>query len=444
EGKGILLAEAGTGTGKSLAYLIPAMALRQRVVIATKTKALQDQLCDKDVPLAAEILGQKPYYIKIKGKANYLCLFYYDRFRRNPLFRDPAETDYYSIIEKWAETTQTGEKSELKELPEDLDFLNQINILSERCLFSKCPFFDICFLFRLKRNAEKADLIVTNHHILFADCAIKSKKVGASVLPYFNNLIIDEAHEVEDSATNFFGVNFSKRMAEEWIYDCLREVPKEKHQRKKNAIIDEVDLFFSNFENVSEKRKLKKEEIKRAHNAINHFVSSLSIFHSSLEKKISSEIFLGLYDRLETLKDSLSFILEEDSQNYVRAIEKRNTNIILSASPISVGKLIKEALFSKMKSIILTSATLSVNNSFDYISKRIGVNSECQCVKIESHFSFENQGLFYVPQSFPDPNSDEFLPAAIETIRNLICFSKGRAFILCTSVKNMNAIYDKL
>lgn len=444
EGKGIMLAEAGTGTGKSLAYLIPAIALKQRVVIATRTKALQDQLADKDLPLAMEILKQKATYIKIKGKANYLCLFYYDRFRRNPLFKDPSETDFYSIVEKWATTTKTGEKGELSQLPEEIDFWNQINIRQERCLLSKCPFFEECFLFRLKRNAEKADIIITNHHILFADCSLKAKNVSASVLPSFNNLIIDEAHEAEDSATTFFGVSVSKRMIEEWIFDCLREIPREKHQRKKSALAQEVERFFSSFAEISERRKLTKEEISLAANNLTPMISSLSNFHSSLEKKIPEDIFIGLYERLENIRESLSFIIEEETRDYVKSVEKRNSNVVLSASPINVGNLIRETLVSKMKSLILTSATLSVNDSFDYISKRLGINADFHSIKIESPFDFRSQGLFFIPDSFPDPNSEEFLPNAIATIKNLIDFSNGRAFILCTSIKNMKAIYESL
>lgn len=444
EGKGILLAEAGTGTGKSLAYLIPAIALKQRVVIATSTKALQDQLADKDVPLANEILNQKATYIKIKGKANYLCLFYFDRFRRNPFFKDPSETDYYSIVEKWATSTKTGEKEELKELPEEIDFWNQINIRQERCLFSKCPFFEDCFLFRLKRNAEKADIIITNHHILFADCSLKAKNVNASVLPSFNNLIIDEAHEAENAATTFFGVTVSKKMFEEWVFDCMREIPRKNHHKKKDFLNEEIEKFFSSFANVFEKRKLDKKEISSAEKNLTPMISSLFNFHSSLEKKISEDIFIGLYERLENLRKSLSFIIEEETRDYVKIIEKRNSNVVLSAYPIRVGNLLREHLVSKMKSLILTSATLSINNSFEYISKRLGISDDCHKVQIESSFKFDKQGLFYIPDSFPDPNTEEFLTYAIATIKKLVNFSKGRAFVLCTSIKNMKSIYENL
>lgn len=443
EGSGTIIAEAGTGTGKSLAYLIPALLTKQRVVISTRTKALQDQLTDKDVPLAFEILGQKASYVKIKGKSNYLCLFYFDRFRRNPLFRDPSEIDYYSIIDKWVCKTKSGEKSELNSLPEDIDFWNQINIKQERCLFSKCPFFEDCFLFKLKKKAEKSDLIVTNHHILFADCVLKTRKVGASVLPNFNNLIIDEAHEAEDSATSFFSISVSKRMVEEWIFDCLRETPKVENQ-KKMAIISEVNDFFNSFQDVEEKRKISKTQANQSRKLLSSLILSLFNFHSTFEKKIDNDIFQGLKDRLESLKESLYFIIEEENKSYVKSVEKRNLNVILSASPINVGPLIKESLISKMKSIVLTSATLSVNDSFNYISQRLGVDSNCHKLKIESPFDFTKQGLFYFPTEFPDPNSEEFINSAITTIKNLINCSKGRAFILCTSIKNMLAFYESL
>ena len=446
KGKGIVLAEAGTGTGKSLAYLIPSLYSSQRVVIATRTKTLQDQLIEKDLPLAMEISKRYLKFVAIKGKGNYLCRLYFDRFVSNPLFRVEEETNYFEILKEWASSTQSGERSELKEIPEDADIWNQINIKDERCIFTKCPFYEECFLIKLKREAESSDLIITNHHILFADAALKEKGCGAQVLPRFNNLIIDEAHEAEDSATSFFGVSVSKRMVEEWAFDCLKETRKKGQRipKRTSPVSMEIDNFFNEFQNVDEKRKLRKEDYAFAGRELNTLFSRLYSFYLSIEKSADKEIYLGLGDRFEVLKESFNFIFFDEDKGYVKSVEKRGNNITFSASPIKVGKMVKEVVVDKMKSLILTSATLSVNNSFDYIASRLGINGEYNKIKIESPFDFKNQALLYIPEEFPEPNSPHFLVEAVDTIKKLISFSKGRAFVLCTSIKNMNIVYENL
>lgn len=444
KGQGIIIAEAGTGTGKSLSYLIPSLNVNERVVIATKTKTLQDQLTEKDLPIAMEISNKKVKFVTIKGKGNYLCKLYFDRFISNPLFKSEEEAKYFEILKEWAKTTKIGERSELKDIPEDVEFFNYINIKDERCIFTRCPFYEECFLVKLKREAESADIIVTNHHILFADAVLKNRGYGASVLPRFNNLIIDEAHEAEESATSFFGVSISKRMVDEWVSDCLKEVKERRSKSKPTILSEKINHFFSLFIDTEEKRKLKKEDFEIYKKEGESFLGGLYSFFLSLEKSIEGDIYLGLLDRFEVLKGAFEFIFSEDERGFAKTVEKRGNNVTFSASPIKVGEVVKETIVEKMKSLILTSATLSVNNSFDYIATRLGVSGDYFTIKIESPFDFKKQGIFYIPSEFPDPNSDLFPIEAVNIIKEIVAFSRGRSFILSTSIKNMNFFYENL
>jgi len=447
EGKGVILAEAGTGTGKSLAYLLPAINLGQRVVIATHTKSLQDQLAEKDIPLAAEILGRKVEALRVKGKANYLCLFYYDRFRMNPLFRDPQEIEFYKMVEEWIPRAVHGDRSELRDIPEDLDFWNNISARPERCSWSRCPRFQDCYLLKLRRAAEAADIIITNHHLLFADLSVRSKGVNASVLPDFVNLVIDEAHEAEESATSFFGVTVSKKMIEEWAHDCGQELKTSKQAKSRKhhlSLEPELSDFFGRWSGVAEKKRLFQKDLSETREALDLLVSKMILYHRSLEGSLDEDALLGLDARLQLLVEALHFVFSEDERNYVRSVEARGKNVVLNASPVLVGPMLRKNLFEKIKSGVLTSATLSVNGSFDYLKGRLGVPTDNFEIKIESPFDYGRQGLFYVPEIFPEPMSKEFIISAMDAIDELVLYSKGRAFILCTSVKNMKSIYESL
>lgn len=444
EGRGTLLAEAQTGIGKSLAYLLPSVLLGQRVVIATRTKALQDQLIKKDLPLTFEILNNEVRYVNIKGKANYLCLLLFDRLIKSPLDQlrfNPKE--FYLLIE-WAKTTKSGERSELLDLKEDSPIWEEVCVKDNRCLLSKCPFFKDCYLYRLRIDADKSQIIVVNHHILFADTSLKIKSFGATLLPNYNNLIIDEAHEAEDSATSFFGISISKRMIEEWIHDTFRETQKAYLEPFKNELLYETNKLLSFFENCEEKRKIKKEEIEFFLINFPSYFLKMKEFLLKSREYIESEIFKGLEERYEYLVDGLNFIFLHDDKNYVKSCEKRLKNLIFHANPINVGPILKEHLFNKMKSLILTSATLTTNDTFEYIKKRLSLNDDVFTVRIESPYDFQKQGLFFIPDIFPEPNSLDFQKCALNTIKKLLTFSKGRAFILCTSIKNMNHFYEEL
>ena len=442
-----MLVEAGTGTGKSLAYLLPALHLDRRVVVSTGTKALQEQLARKDLPLCEKLLKRPIRAVTVKGRANYLCLHYWRQFKAQPLFGSPQEGRHLNAIAEWAEETQTGDRAEWKGIPEDLPFWKDINARAERCLGSHCPLYQECFVVLLRRQAEAAEVVVTNHHLLFADLALKNRW-DAAALPEYAHLILDEAHEVEDSATSFFGTSASRRMLQEWLGDAAKAFRGDGRDRLTGALQDatQAALFlFGRFEGQEGRTAihpgaLKPDELKLKE----RLDMRLDAAALALEGEKGSEEALGLLERLESWREAFDFALEGAEDGYVRWMEVRGKNVIFGSSPIDVGPILQDQLFSRLNAAVLTSATLTVGGRFDYIRERLGVPPRAEELRVPSPFDFSTQGLFYVPSRFPDPGAEEFQEALAEAVTELVCLSRGRAFVLCTSVRSMTAVAQAL
>ncbi len=223
ESGGLLLAEAGTGTGKTLAYLLPAVELGRRVVVSTGTKNLQEQLVSKDIPLLARALGRDISVAVMKGRGNYLCLLRHDSFARGGTFRRPDEIPLFQAVESWAAETEVGDRAEIADLPDSVDFWREVSAASENCIGQSCSLFDACFVTKMRQRALEADLVVVNHHLLCADLAVKEGSYG-QVIPPYDTVILDEAHLVEDVATQYFGVQVSSYRVEELTRDVEREL----------------------------------------------------------------------------------------------------------------------------------------------------------------------------------------------------------------------------
>ncbi len=443
----ILLAEAGTGTGKSLAYLLPSLHLDRRVVVSTGTKALQEQLARKDLPLCERILGRAVRAVTVKGRANYLCLHYWRQFKAQPLFANAEEGRHFKALSDWAEETATGDKAEWVGIPEDLPSWREVNARGERCLGSHCPLYTECFVVILRRQAEAAEVVVTNHHLLFADLALKNRW-DAAALPEYAHLVLDEAHEAEDSATSFFGTSASKRMLQEWIADCTKAFRGEGGERVAGALADAgqaMQFFFARFEGPERREALKRgaldADVERLRDRLGQRLDSASL---ALEAQKDGEEALGLLERLEAWREAFDFALDACDDGFARWIEVRGRNVVLGSSPIDVGPLLRDHLFSHLNSAVLTSATLTVGGTFDYLRSRLGVPPRAQELKVPSPFDYGEQGLFYVPSRFPDPISEDFPDALCEAVTELVCLSRGRAFVLCTSVKNMQLVAQAL
>ncbi len=442
-----LLAEAGTGTGKSLAYLLPALHLDRRVVVSTGTKALQEQLARKDLPLCEKLLGRPLRAVTVKGRANYLCLYYWRLFKAQPLFSSPQEGRHLAAVASWAEETRTGDKAEWVGLPEDLPFWRDINARGERCLGSHCPLYEECHVVLLRRQAEAAEVVVTNHHLLFADLALKNRW-DAAALPAYAHLVLDEAHEAEDTATSFFGTSASKRMLQEWLGDAAKAFKGEGHGPLLAALSgagQASQFFFGRFEGQERRESLRPEfmspDVQALRDRLGMRLDSAAL---ALESEKGTEEALGLVERLDAWREAFDFALDAGEDGYVRWMEVRGKNVVFGSSPIEVGPILQDHLFSRLNGAVLTSATLTVGGSFGYLRGRLGIPARAEELRVPSPFDYASQGLFYVPSRFPDPSAEDFQDALAQAVTELVCLSRGRAFVLCTSVRSMNAVAQAL
>lgn len=446
QGGPFLLAEAGTGTGKSLAYLLPALFSDRRIVVATGTKALQEQLARKDLPLCEQILGRRLKAVVAKGRGNYLCLHYWNRFSAEPLLRDRTEARYLPEISSWAGTTKSGDRAELAGVPEDLALWQDVNARADRCLGSKCPLYRECFLVRLRREAEAAELIITNHHLLFADRAVR-RQTDSAVLPEFTHLVLDEAHDAEDAATSFFGLSASRKMLQEWVQDAAKALPANQTSTLAalKAAGEAGEHLFELWAGEERKQLLSPRTLDaHAEGSLKRLWGALDAASLALEAQAANDETEGLLGRMERWRDAVSFVLEERGEDFVRSVECRGRNVILSASPIEVQELLHDHLWSGLHAAVLTSATLTAGGSFTYLRERLGLPDHTAELKLASPFDYAAQGLLFVPGHFPEPASEEFLDAAREAVRELVHASQGRAFVLCTSYRNMRALAEHL
>ncbi len=445
---GLLLAEAGTGTGKTLAYLLPAVQADRRVVISTGTKNLQEQLVQKDLPLLARALGRELNVAVMKGRANYLCLLRFSSFGKAGSFKRREEIPVYQAVEAWATTTATGDRAEVADMPDSVEFWREVSAASENCIGTSCSLFDACFVTRMRQRALEADLVVVNHHLLCADLAVKDGNYG-SVIPAYDTLILDEAHLIEDVATQYFGVQVSSHKIEELVRDVEREL--------KAASLDARELRAE-----AEGLRVRSERF-----FARLLRSRLGRLAPGWMNEAAAEESLGLLERLEGLRTALlalpdrpepltglasrtlaltgevAFLMRAESDDHVYFVETRGRGVFLRAMPIDVSGRLKQLLFSQMRAAVLTSASLAVDGGFSYMKDRLGIEPSDELL-LASPFRYEEQALLYVPKDMPEPLSPEFVDHAAEEVERLLKLSRGRAFVLFTSYANMNAVAERI
>ena len=467
-GDGVLLAEAGTGTGKTLAYLVPAILSGGRVLISTGTKNLQEQIFFKDIPVLSESLGVKFTATYMKGRANYLCLHHFDAQKDGGAFRTRDETRYIELIDGWRKTTETGDRAEIEDLPEDLAFWNEISASAENCIGADCPQYSECFVTRMRQRAAESDLVIVNHHLLCADAAVRQSSYG-EVIPKCDRAIVDEAHQLEDVATQYFGISVSNYRVEDLARDIERALGAQMIADADRAmeVRDDVErmrdrareffnaLQFLRFDGVSgsppspggfgaigESRiRVRPTQL----NAVADEGLALSGALDALEADLStakdaSEDVLALGRRAGEVRDQLGFLLRADDPGFVYFLEVRGRGTFLRGAPIDVSDIIAELLFDKMKTTVLTSATLAVDGSFEYIKGRLGIGKARE-VRLTSEFDYARQAILYLPPRMPDPRSREFGRAAAEQVVEIVRRSRGRAFVLFTSYANLKEVH---
>jgi len=445
---GLLLAEAGTGTGKTLAYLLPAVELGRRVVVSTGTRNLQEQLVQKDIPILAEALGRELSVAVMKGRGNYLCLLRYSSFERAGTFRRPDEVPLFEAVRQWAPETGTGDRAEIADLPDSVDFWREISATSENCIGQSCSLFDACWVTRMRQRALEADLVVVNHHLLCADLAVKDGSYG-QVIPPYETVILDEAHLLEDVATQYFGVAVSSHRVEELARDTERELQAaELDARDARAGVEGVraraERLFRRLARAPATRLPPNWVVEQATEEALALLQRLEGLRTALLAiPDRPEPIAGLAARTLALAADLAFLFKAEDDGHVYFIETRGRGVFLRATPIDVSSRLRELLFDHVRSAVLTSATLAVDGGFTYVKDRLGIEATDELL-LPSPFHYADQAVLYVPRRLPEPPLPAFVDEAAEEIVRLLELSRGRAFVLFTSYANMNAVAERI
>jgi len=518
---GVLLAEAGTGTGKTLAYLVPAILRRERVLISTGTKNLQEQIFFKDIPALRAALGIPFTATYMKGRANYLCLHKLDQLTEGAPgasggARALGDDVFLPMIRQWSAKTETGDRAELEDLPEDLPFWNEVAATAETCLGTECTRYDDCFVTKMRQRAAASDVVIVNHHLLCADAAVRQNAYG-EVIPACHRAILDEAHQLEDIATQYFGYSLSNYRVEDLARDIERSLvaiagsargpsergrasesergwgpaSSENDRRARDDIAKAIEklrdyarAFFSDLAFAHRGDRVKREEriratvdsLAQASEAAADLTGALDIVQSTLallvrlkpdatgtndgdkhsnigggrlqpdhddddelSREARDETIASLVRRSDELRDDLRFLLRAGDPEYVYFVEFRGRGIFLRASPIDVSAIVRELVLDKMHTTVLTSATLAVDGSFEYIRDRLG-SRRADEVRLPSEFDFAQQAILYLPPRMPDPRSDMFGVAAGREVIEILKRTEGRAFVLFTSYATMRTV----
>ena len=426
-----VIIEAGTGTGKTLAYLLPALLHGRRILVSTGTKTLQDQIFYKDIPLLESILGRSIRAAYLKGRNNYLCRLKLETLHAEGLFSTRELRSFKKIL-AWAAETETGDRAELGSAGDDSDLWSRMDARRDRCLGTKCKDYERCFLTQVRQRAMEADIVVVNHHLFFADLAIRKSDVAA-ILPDYAAVIFDEAHELEDIATDYFGFHVSNFRLAEFIHDAGKlEADVELVSRASNR-------FFGSFALLRDGR----HPIPKL-DGIDALIGALQDARRSIKqmKDFSGE-YEALARRAGELESELEVFRSGRLDNYVSWIERRERGVFLEACPVDVSGMLREKLFARIPTCVLTSATLTVAESFEYMRERLGLN-ESRELALATEFNVQKQALLYVPKAMPDYRHPSYVARAAEEIHSVLRASNGRAFVLFTSYKQMETLYEAL
>jgi ATP-dependent DNA helicase DinG len=445
-----LLVEAGTGTGKTLAYLIPAVLSGTKVVVSTGTRALQDQLAGHDVPLVERALGRAVDWCVLKGRENYVCLYRLDDSEGtagHSALQDPS----LQAIRTWASETETGDRAELDWLGDDDPVWARASVTAEQCLGASCPRYEPCFLTKIKRRAARADLVIVNHALFFADLAAGSHGSG-SIVPRHAAVIFDEAHVIEDVATAHWGVSVSRHRVRDLLADLRREpLPEDAPSAAFHGALDRVyaaaDRAFDALRAASgadaaTRMRWIPDHAERAAGVGLDLLARVAEFRESLDGLSGrSDGWARLAERVGALARDTRFLWRAEDPAFVFWIEANGASVRLSASPLDVSSILRETLFSSGAPCVLTSATLTAGGSFEYVRSRLGIDHADE-LALASPFDFATQALLYVPDAFPLPRDPDFVDAAADQVVRLVTASRGRAFILFTSRRMLERVSD--
>ncbi|HSE16991.1 MAG TPA: helicase C-terminal domain-containing protein [Pyrinomonadaceae bacterium] len=466
EEKRHLIVEAGTGTGKTLAYLVPAVAAalggNGRVIVSTGTKNLQEQLMEKDIPFLQSVLPKPFAATYMKGRNNYLCLNRLARAQSAPVLDGLDEVDYFEEVTQWSRETEIGDRAELSNLPESLSFWRHIDARSESCLGQKCPEFDACFITRMRNRAQEADIVVVNHHLFFADLSLRNGNYG-SVLPDYTAVILDEAHLIEEVASEYFGAQVSNYQLDDLVRDLgmlkIEDAGVDQELTHSVARMSRfADNFFMGFRDgrgEDGRYPILPGTFARRNSSGEMEATPLGELYMALEGAIArAETTLdalkekepdveSLIRRLREIRFELEFIVTGTDKKFVYWLERRNRGVFLRASPIDVAGLLQDKLFEEVPTVVLTSATLSSGGNFAFIRDRLGIDAADDLIA-SSSFDYESQAILYLPARMPDPRDRNWGSAAADEVIRILNATEGRAFVLSTSLAGMQSLFENV
>ena len=468
-----LIVEAGTGIGKSFAYLIPAVshALRseQKVIISTNTISLQEQLVTKDIPFLQRVLPRDFNVLLAKGRRNYLSrrrlknLLNYER----GLFDTYEEVEQVAAIDEWASRSADGSRADLPLQPYS-QVWDKVASDRDNCLGRNCETYDTCFYFKVRREMHNADLLIVNHHLLFSDLAIrKASGSAAGILPDYDYLIIDEAHHLEATATSHASINFNNTRVK-WLLDSLYNErnddglathfnspqlkdqtieAREQTNKLFNSIVEEINKLDENGHSTTLTHRIHKSNfVENVLDApLAEVEKTLKVLQDDAATEDDEQEIMAHQRHCERLRDELDMLIQQNDPNYVYWVETSSRNyqprVVLNATPANVNQMLQEELFTQKNSVVMTSATLATNRNFGYFKARIGIDT-CRELLVHSPFNFKQQVQLHIPKGMPDPKSNEFTAAVIDKILHYLKLTHGKAFVLFTSYRMMDEVYD--
>ncbi|MDQ2643033.1 MAG: ATP-dependent DNA helicase [Myxococcota bacterium] len=472
-----LLCEAGTGTGKTLAYLVPALLSGRKVVVSTATRALQEQIYFKDLPVVAQALGRQPRVALMKGVGNYLCRRRYADFTKSGESLRPQYAGRLSWLQSFVEESESGDLAELVSLADDDPLRPEVSSSSDTRVGAQCPYYDECFVTRMKREAEAAELVIVNHHLFFADLSLRGAH-PARVLPDYEAVVFDEAHQIEDVATEFFSVRASSVRVARLLGDVERtlrggEGPLFSPASTLTMVtlaVKSSERFFASLSRLSDvdgRVALEPDafagDVEQALFGLDNALEGVTALLASLRGRLADSRErsdraraegLGVLERrTEQLRENLTTIASGGSGRVVW-LERNQGRLILSSSPVDLSFILQERVFERLSAVVLTSATLATGEhrelgtpSFDYVRTRLGLTDSRKPVEelsVRSPFDFARQALLYTPRDLPAPGTNLFWDRACERIAELIQITGGGSFVLTTSLRAMRELHRRL
>ncbi len=445
----VIVAEAGTGTGKTFAYLVPALLSGGKVIISTGTKTLQDQLFGRDIPTVRDALKVPVIVALLKGRANYVCHHHLERAKSDGRLPTRDDVVYLARIESFARTSSTGDRADLAEVPENAGVWPLVTSTRDNCLGSQCEHYDKCFVMKARKQALDADVVVVNHHLFFADVMLRDEGV-AEILPACNTVIFDEAHQLPETASLFFGQSVSTTQ----LIDLARDVRIEGAVSAKDfaalpvaaGVLEKAarDLRLAFEDSGARMPAVAVKRREAVTGALAEACDKLTELAEALHSQAArSEGLQQCFERADALRGLLDGWREDNDASLVRWVEVFHQSVQFNATPLSIAEIFRKQVEAQAKAWVFTSATLSVNGDFKHYVNELGIE-DAQTANWASPFDFEKQGLLYVPQQLPEPNTPDYTRAVVEAALPVVEASRGRAFLLFTSLRAMREAHGLL